>query len=115
MPNDTIEKSYSPYLALIGVQVSFGSLAVIVKVVLAVIPAVALVGLRVGITAVILFVFQRFSGNLRLENRRDYLRLAVLSVFGVTVNKLILSADFAGESRTSLIALQILYDIDDRC
>ncbi len=109
MPNDTLEKSYSPYLALIGVQVSFGSLAVIGKVVLAVIPAVALVGLRVGITAVILFVFQRFNGNLRLENRRDYFRLAVLSVFGVTVNQLLFvgGLSLTKASNTSLLAVTI--------
>ena len=109
MPNDTLDKNYRPYLALIGVQVSFGSLAVVGKLVLTVIPAVALVGFRVGITAVILFVFQRFRGSLRLQHRRDYLRLAVLSVVGVTVNQLLFvgGLSLTKASNTSLLAVTI--------
>lgn len=85
----TTEKSLAPHAALIIVQTLFGSLPVIAKVVLNVIPSVALVGFRVGITAIVLFVFQRLRGNLWLSKRGDYWRLAVLSLFGVTFNQML--------------------------
>ena len=58
------EESAGPYLALIGVQAFFGSLPVIAKVVLKVVPAFGLVGLRVGITALVLVIFQAARGRL---------------------------------------------------
>ena len=45
------DHSLAPYAALLAVQLLFGSLPVIGKVVLAVLPSFALVGFRVGITA----------------------------------------------------------------
>ncbi len=103
------EPLYSPHLALLAVQLFFGSLPVIGKVVLAVIPSVALVGFRVGITALVLFVFQRSRANLRLEQRGDYWRLAVLSVFGVTINQLLFvgGLSLTKASNTSLLAVTI--------
>jgi len=103
------EPLYSPHLALLAVQLFFGSLPVIGKVVLAVIPSVALVGFRVGITALVLFVFQRSRANLRLKQRGDYWRLAVLSVFGVTINQLLFvgGLSLTKASNTSLLAVTI--------
>lgn len=100
---------FAPHLALIGVQALFGTLPVIGKVVLAVIPAFSLVGLRVGITAVVLFAVQRFRGSLSLENKGDYWRLAVLSLFGVTVNQLLFISGLSltKASNTSLLAVTI--------
>lgn len=94
---------------MLAVQLSFGSLAVVGKAVLTVIPAVALVGFRVGITAFILFLFQRFRGNLILENRSDYWRLALLSVIGVTINQLLFigGLSMTKASNTSLLAVTI--------
>jgi drug/metabolite transporter (DMT)-like permease len=109
MHSDTRERSYAPYIALIAVQLSFGSLPVVGKAVLVVMPAVALVGFRIGITAVILYVFQRLRGNLRLESRGDYWRLALLSLFGVTVNQLLFvgGLSLTKASNTSLLAVTI--------
>ncbi len=103
------DKTCAPYLALIAVQLSFGSLPVVGKAVLTVIPAVALVGFRIGITAFILFLFQRLRGNLRLEHRGDYWRLALLSVFGVTVILLLFvgGLSLTKASNTSLLAVTI--------
>lgn len=90
-------------------QFFFGTLPVIGKVVLKVLPAVSLVGFRVGITAVFLFFVQRFRGNLRLDDKRDYWRLAVLSLFGVTFNQLlfITGLSLTKASNTSLLAVTI--------
>jgi drug/metabolite transporter (DMT)-like permease len=95
--------------ALIGVQIFFGSLPVIAKVVLAVIPAMALVGFRVGITALVFFTFQLYRGRLWLKDRSDYLRLAVLSLFGVVFNQLLFIGGLSRTkaSNTSLLAVTI--------
>ena len=109
MPFKFRERSYAPYLALIVVQFAFGSLPVVGKAALTVIPSVALVGFRVGITAFILFLFQRLRGNLRLANRGDYARLAILSVFGVIINQLLFVGGLSRTkaSNTSLLAVTI--------
>ena len=90
-------------------QLFFGSLPVIAKVVLAVIPAIALVGFRVGITALIFFAFQFYRGRLWLHNRSDYSRLAVLSLFGVVFNQLLFigGLSLTKASNTSLLAVTI--------
>jgi drug/metabolite transporter (DMT)-like permease len=80
------EKTSGPYVALIAAQVFFGSLPVIGKVVLETVPPVSVVGFRVGITALVLVIFQAFRGRLWLQEKSDYWRLAVLSLFGVTFN-----------------------------
>jgi drug/metabolite transporter (DMT)-like permease len=101
--------SFKPVAALLGVQALFGSLPVIGKVVLAVIPPIALVGFRVGITALILFVVQAVRRRLWLTSRKDYLIMAGLSVFGVTLNQLLFigGLSLTKASNTSLLAATI--------
>ena len=100
---------FYPFLALIAVQLFFGSLPVIAKVVLPVIPAISLVGFRVGITALILFAVQLFRRRVWLQNRSDYWRLAVLSLFGVVFNQLLFIGGLSRTkaSNTSLLAVTI--------
>jgi len=69
--------------------VFFGSLPVIGKVVLKTIPAVAVVGFRVGLTTLALIIFQTIRGRFWLVNKHDYWRFAVLSLFGVTFNQML--------------------------
>ena len=112
MPNSTAQgqnTSIGPSLALIGVQIFFGSLPVIAKVVLKVIPAVSLVGFRVGITAAIFAVVQASRGRFWLKEKGDYCRLAILSLFGVTFNQLlfITGLSLTSASNTSLLAVTI--------
>ena len=101
--------NYSPIAALIGVQLLFGSLPVIAKIVLAVMPAVALVGFRVSITAVALVIVQAVRKRLWLNDRSDYWRLGVLSLFGVTLNQLLFIGGLSRTkaSNTSLLAVTI--------
>jgi drug/metabolite transporter (DMT)-like permease len=103
------DTGYSPHAALLAVQAFFGSLPVIGKVVLAVIPAVALVGFRVGITALILFAVQAYRRRIWLNERGDYARLAILSLFGVTFNQLLFigGLSLTKASNTSLLAVTI--------
>lgn len=103
------ERSTAPFLALIPAQLFFGSLPVIGKVVLAVIPPLGLVGIRVAITAIILFVIQAFRRRLWLKEKRDYIHFAILSLFGVVFNQLffISGLSLTTASNTSLLAVLI--------
>ena len=98
-----------PVAALLGVQAFFGSLPVIAKVVLAVLPAVSLVGIRVGITALVLFLIQLYRRRIWLQAKSDYARLAVLSLFGVVFNQLLFvgGLSLTKASNTSLLAVTI--------
>jgi len=104
-----LQPNYAPYAALVGVQVFFGSLPVVGKLVLAVMPAVALVGFRVGIAAIVLTVIQLVRRRFWLIDKGDYWRLAVLSLFGVTFNQLlfITGLSLTKAVNTSLLAVTI--------
>lgn len=108
MENNDSNK-YAPHLALIAVQIFFGSLPVVGKVVLKTIPAISLVGFRVGITALALFIVQCYRGNLRLAEKNDYWRFFILSLFGVTFNQIlfITGLSLTKASNTSLLAVTI--------
>lgn len=101
--------STAPHLALIGVQVFFGSLPVIAKVVLKVLPAGSLVGFRIVVTALVLACVQAFRGRFWLKRNEDYWKLAILSLFGVVLNQLlfITGLSLTTASNTSLLAVTI--------
>ena len=111
MPQPIISRStrVPAYAALLTVQALFGTLPVIGKVVLAVMPSTALVGFRVGIATLVLFIFQKSRGNLKLADPADYVRLAVLSLFGVTLNQLLFvgGLSLTKAANTSLLAVTI--------
>ncbi len=90
-------------------QVFFGSLPVIGKVVLQTIPAVALVGFRVTLTALILLAVQIYRRRFWLQERGDYWRLGVLSLFGITFNQFlfIIGLSLTKASNVSLLAVTI--------
>jgi drug/metabolite transporter (DMT)-like permease len=87
----------------------FGSLPVIAKVVLTEVPAVALVGIRVLIAALVLLAFQVYRKRIWLSNRKDYLRLAVLGFFGVVLNQLLFigGLSLTKASNVSLLVITI--------
>ena len=94
---------------MLAAQLLFGSLPVIGKVVLAVLPPMALVGIRVAITALILFVVQAFRRRIWLKDKGDYWRFAGLSLFGVVLNQLFFigGLSLTTASNTSLLAVMI--------
>jgi drug/metabolite transporter (DMT)-like permease len=69
----------------------------------------SLVGIRVGITAVILIAIQALRRRLWLKEKGDYWRVAVLSLFGVVLNQLffISGLSLTTASNTSLLAVMI--------
>ncbi len=103
------QQDLKPHLALLGVQILFGSLPVIGKVVLAVLPAVSLVGFRVGITVLVLVIFQAARRRFWLQHKEDYVKLAGISLFAVTFNQLLFigGLSLTKASNTSLLAVTI--------
>jgi drug/metabolite transporter (DMT)-like permease len=87
--SSSVGKSLAPHLALLGVQMMFGSGPVAAKVVLLTFPSMGIVAFRVGGAALAFIVLQSVTGGMRLERRGDYLRLALFSVFGVILNQLL--------------------------
>ena len=79
------------------------------KIVLAVLPPVALVGIRTTITCLILVGIQSFRGRFWLKERGDYWRFAALSLFGVVLNQLFFigGLSLTTASNTSLLAVMI--------
>lgn len=110
MPDTTEnERSIAPYLALIGVQLSFGSFPVLGKIALTVIPPVGLVGFRVGLTALIFVIVQSFRRRFWLKERIDYLKLFGISFLAVTFNQLLFTTGLSltKASNASLISVTI--------
>ncbi len=109
MPISTDSLKLKAFAALIPAQVFFGSLPVIGKVVLAAIPPIGLVGIRVAITALILLIIQRFRRRIWLKEKGDYWRLALLSLFGVVFNQLLFISGLSltTAANTSLLAVLI--------
>ena len=101
--------SLAPYLALIGVQLAFGSFPVLGKIALSVIPAVGLVGIRVGLSALIFVIVQAFRRRFWLKERLDYLKLFGISFLAVTFNQLLFTTGLSltKASNTSPISVTI--------
>jgi drug/metabolite transporter (DMT)-like permease len=93
----------------LAVQLLFGSLPVIAKSILKIIPSSALVGIRVLIAAIILLAFQTYRKRIWLNDRKDYFRLAVLGFFGVVLNQLLFigGLSFTKASNVSLLVVTI--------
>ena len=73
------------------------------------IPSSALVGIRVFVAAVILVTFQMYRKRIWLQDRKDYLRLAVLGLFGVVLNQLLFigGLSYTKASNVSLLVVTI--------
>ena len=87
MPQAKTNNRAAPHLALIAVQIFFATWPIVGKLTLRTLPALALVGLRVGGSAVLLFGLARASGNLRRIARSDWPLLVVSSALGLILNQ----------------------------
>jgi drug/metabolite transporter (DMT)-like permease len=106
---ETVDDNLAPHVALIAVQMFFGSAAVLGKAALLAFPSVAIVGIRIGGAALAFYVLQRFRGKLELEERKHYLYFALFSVFGVMLNQLLFfkGLSLTTAANTSLLAVMI--------
>jgi len=78
-----------PHLALVAVQVMFGTWPILGKIVLRSMSSSSLVGLRICGAAIVLTVFQRKLGDLRRLPWRILAWVVLSSVLGVVLNQLL--------------------------
>ena len=97
--------SVAPHLALIAVQLMFGSWPIMGKIALRVLPSTGLVALRVGGAAMAFIILQRILGGATISRKSDYVRLALYSLLGVVLNQLLF---VKGLSLTTVINATLL-------
>jgi drug/metabolite transporter (DMT)-like permease len=102
-------KSNAPHIALLAVQLMFGSAPILGKFALVAFPSFAIVGFRVGIGALAFFILQRISGSLALDRPKHYLYFAIFAVFGIVLNQLFFfhGLSLTTATNTSLLAVLI--------
>lgn len=79
----------APHLALIAVQLIFGTWPIIGKIALRSLTTPQLVALRVGGAAIVFLILRRALGSLRITRKSDFARLALYSLLGVILNQLL--------------------------
>lgn len=103
------DSAYAPHIALLAVQLFFGSAPVFGKFALLAFSPYTIVGFRVGGAALAFYFLQRFRGNLLLDCRKDYLYFAGFALIGIVCNQLFYFTGLSLTSATnaSLIAVMI--------
>jgi drug/metabolite transporter (DMT)-like permease len=77
----------APHLALIAVQVMFGTWPIVGKIVLRTVPSGGLVGLRVAGASLAFIIIGRMTGGVGRIQRKDWPVLAVSSLLGLVLNQ----------------------------
>jgi drug/metabolite transporter (DMT)-like permease len=109
MKNSALEHNYAPHIALILVQLLFGSFPVVGKFVLQTFPPLGIVAFRLSGAAVLLYLLQRFRGELALKRKSDYARLAFFSLLGTVLNQMlyVTGLSLTKATNTALLAVVI--------
>jgi drug/metabolite transporter (DMT)-like permease len=76
-----------PHVALLAVQVIFGTWPIMGKLALRVVPSTGLVAVRVGGAALAFLLIMRARGRLVTPGRADFARLVLYSLLGVVLNQ----------------------------
>ncbi|MDQ3804178.1 MAG: DMT family transporter [Acidobacteriota bacterium] len=76
-----------PHVALVAVQVIFGTWPILGKITLRVLPSTGLVAFRVVGAAAAFLLLGRLTGRLVVPERRDLARFALYSLLGVVLNQ----------------------------
>ncbi len=105
------DKSLEPHIALIAVQLFFGSAAVLGKFALEAFPPIAIVGFRVGAGAVAFYALQRMRGTMRLKRKSHYLYFALFSFFGIILNQLLFFNGLERTTATNTALLAVLIPV----
>lgn len=95
----------APHLALIAVQLMFGSWPIVGKIALRALPSTGLVALRIGGATIVFIILQRILGQLRIPAKRDLAWLALYSLLGAVLNQLLF---VKGLSLTTVINATLL-------
>ncbi len=109
MENPIQKTNYAPHIALIAVQMMFGSAPILGKFALEAFPSFAIVGFRVGVGALAFYLLQRIAGGMHLDKRSHYFYFALFAVFGIVLNQLLFfhGLSLTTATNTSLLAVLI--------
>jgi len=99
------ESGAAPHLALIAVQLMFGTWPIFGKIALTVLPSTGLVALRVAGAAVAFLILQHTVGRAQKISKGDYARLALYALLGVVLNQFLF---VKGLSLTTVINATLL-------
>jgi drug/metabolite transporter (DMT)-like permease len=77
----------APHLALIAVQLMFGTWPIVGKIALTVLPTTGLVAFRVAGAAIAFVILQNTVGRSQKIRKSDYARLALYALLGVVLNQ----------------------------
>lgn len=86
-PDASSRGSYGPHLALVAVQLFFGTWPIFGKIALLSLPSTGLVALRVAGATLVFFFIRQFTTKTRIESFGDYTRLALYALLGVVLNQ----------------------------
>ncbi|MGB7925380.1 MAG: DMT family transporter [Pyrinomonadaceae bacterium] len=81
--------AFAPHLALVAVQIMFGTWPIVGKIALRALPSTALVAFRVCGAAIAFVILQHTMGSAQTIRKRDYAHLALYSLLGVVLNQLL--------------------------
>jgi drug/metabolite transporter (DMT)-like permease len=95
----------APHLALIAVQLMFGTWPIFGKIALTVLPSTGLVAFRVTGAAIAFLILQYTVGRAQKISTADYARLALYALLGVVLNQLLF---VKGLSLTTVINATLL-------
>jgi drug/metabolite transporter (DMT)-like permease len=88
-PRTIRHEGVGPHLALIAVQIFFGSWPIFGKIALTRLTTTTLVALRIAGAALAFLLLQGIAGRVKIDRRSDYARLALFSLLGVVLNQLL--------------------------
>lgn len=84
-----------PHLALIAVQLMFGTWPIVGKIALRVLPSTGLVALRITGATIAFALIRRFTRRVTITRRSDYARFALYSLLGVVLNQFLFTKGLA--------------------
>lgn len=101
----------APHIALLAVQVMFGSFPVVGKLALQAFPSGGIVAFRVGSAALAFLVLQLITGSLKLERRKDYWLMAIYALFGVILNQILSVTGLSLTTATNSALLAVMMPV----
>lgn len=113
MENSTADTkiSYAPHVALVFVQLMFGTFPVVGKIALQSFPSFGVVAIRVGSAALAFGALQIFSGEIRLQRRKDYLLMMFYAALGVIFNQLLSMKGLSLTTATNSALLAVMMPV----
>jgi drug/metabolite transporter (DMT)-like permease len=105
MNRTTRRATVAPHLALVAVQILFGTWPIVGKIALRALPSTALVAFRVCGATIAFLILQHTTARAQKIHKEDYARLALYSLLGVVLNQLLF---VKGLSLTTVVSATLL-------